>query len=87
VLRLRDHQNKFKNPDEDDCSFFTNTRTGQRIPTRGFQNKIQGRTIGKTERSEQTSEESLGKRKVHYDLRQLLVNSRKDIVPVASRRI
>jgi hypothetical protein len=30
---LRDHQNKFSNPDEDDCSFFTNTRTGQRFPT------------------------------------------------------
>ena len=35
---LIDHQNKFKNPDEDDCSFFKDTRTGQRFPTRGFQN-------------------------------------------------
>jgi hypothetical protein len=37
---LRDHQNKFKNPDEDDCSFFKDTRTGQRFPTRGSQNEI-----------------------------------------------
>ena len=37
---LKDHQNKNSNPDEDDCSFFTNTKTGQRILTRGFQTKI-----------------------------------------------
>jgi len=54
---LKDHQNKFSNQDEDDRSFFTNTRTGQRIPTRGLQNGNQGRTL------ERPSEESLGKRK------------------------
>jgi hypothetical protein len=47
---LEDHQNKFANPDEDDCSYVTNTRTGQRFPTRGFQNKNQGRTLRKTVR-------------------------------------
>jgi hypothetical protein len=60
---LQDHRNKLSNLDEDECSYVTKTRTGQRIPTRGFQNKIQGRTLGKTERSELPSEESLGKRK------------------------
>ncbi len=60
---LQDHQNRFSNLDEDECSYATKTRTGQRIPTRGFQNRTQGRTLGKTERSELTSEESLGKRK------------------------
>jgi hypothetical protein len=60
---LKDHQNKISNQDEDDRSFFTNTRTGQRFPTRGSQDEIQGRTLGKTERSELPSEESLGKRK------------------------
>jgi hypothetical protein len=60
---LQDHQNRFSNLDEDECSYVTKTRTGQRIPTRGFQNRTQGRTLGKTERSELPSEESLGKRK------------------------
>jgi hypothetical protein len=78
---LRDHQNKFKNQDEDECSYVTNTRTGQRIPTRGLQNGNQGRTL------EKPSEKSLGKEQVILYLSQLLVNSRKDIVPVASRRI
>jgi hypothetical protein len=63
---LRDHQNKFSNPDEDDCSFFTNTRTGQRFPTRGFQNRKPGRTFGKTVRIQLPSEESLGKRKGQF---------------------
>ena len=54
---LKDHQNKISNQDEDDRSFFTNTRTGQRIPTRGLQNGNQGRTL------ERPSEKSLGKRK------------------------
>jgi hypothetical protein len=56
---LRDHQNKFKNQDEDECSYVTNTRTGQRIPTRGLQNGNQGRTL------EKPSEKSLGKRTGH----------------------
>ncbi len=60
---LQDHQNRFLNLDEDECSYVTKTRTGQRIPNRGFQNRTQGRTLGKTERSELPSEESLGKRK------------------------
>ncbi len=54
---LKVHQNTFSNQDEDDRSFFTNTRTGQRLPTRGLQNGNQGRTL------ERPSEESLGKRK------------------------
>jgi hypothetical protein len=54
---LKVHQNTISNQDEDDRSFFTNTRTGQRIPTRGLQNGNQGRTL------ERPSEESLGKRK------------------------
>jgi hypothetical protein len=60
---LRDHQNTFSNQDEDDHSFFTNTRNGQRFPTRGFQDGNQGRTIGKTVRFQLPSKESLGKRK------------------------
>jgi hypothetical protein len=60
---LKDHHNRFSNLDEDECSYVTKTRTGQRIPTRGFLNKIQGRTLGKTEKSELPNEESLGKRK------------------------
>jgi hypothetical protein len=60
---LQDHQNRFSNLDEDECSYVTKTRNGQRIPTREFQNRTQGRTLGKTERSELPSEESLGKRK------------------------
>jgi hypothetical protein len=44
---LRDHQNKISNPNEDDCLFFTNTRTEQRFPTRGLQDGNQGRTLGK----------------------------------------
>jgi hypothetical protein len=62
---LKDHQNKFSNQDEEECSYVTNTGTGQRIPTRGFQDGNQGRTLGKTERFELPSEESLGKRKGH----------------------
>jgi hypothetical protein len=54
---LKVHQNTFSNQDEDNRSFFTNTRTGQRIPTRGLQNGNQGRTL------ERPSEKSLGKRK------------------------
>ena len=42
---LREHQNRFTDQDEDDRSFFTNTRTGQRIPTRGLKNRNQGRTL------------------------------------------
>jgi hypothetical protein len=42
---LQDHQNKLSNLDEDECSYVIKTRTGHRIPTRGFQNKIQGRTL------------------------------------------
>ncbi len=38
---LKDHQSKNSNPDEDDCSFFTDTRTGQRFPTRGFKDRNQ----------------------------------------------
>jgi hypothetical protein len=60
---LKDHQNTFSNPDEDDCSFFTNTRNGQGFPTRGFQDGNQGRTLGKTVRFQLPSKESLGKRK------------------------
>jgi hypothetical protein len=56
---LQDHQNKFSNQDEDECSYVTNTRTGQRIPTRGLQNGNQGRTL------EKPSEKSLGKRTGH----------------------
>jgi hypothetical protein len=59
---LRVHQNTFSNQDEDDCSFFTNTRTGQRFLTRGLQNGNQGRTLEKTERFQLPSEESLGTR-------------------------
>ena len=84
---LKDHQSKNSNPDEDDCSFFKDTRTGQRFPTRGSQDGNQGRTLEKTVRFQLSSEKSLGKRKVIHDLRQLLVNSRKDIVPVARRCI
>jgi hypothetical protein len=54
---LKDHQNKISNQDEDKCSYVTNTRTGQRIPTRGLQKGNQGRTL------ERPSEKSLGKRK------------------------
>jgi hypothetical protein len=54
---LKDHQNKISNQDEDECSYVTNTRTGQRIPTRGLKNGNQGRTL------EGPSEKSLGKRK------------------------
>ena len=61
---LKDHQNKFSNQDEDECSYVTNTRTGQRIPTRGFQDGNQGRTLGKTERFQLPSKKSLGKRNV-----------------------
>jgi hypothetical protein len=53
---LQDHQNKSSNQDEDDRSFFTNTKTGQRFLTRGLQNGNQGRTL------EKPSEKSLGKR-------------------------
>ncbi len=59
---LRDHQNKFTNPDEIKCSYVTNTRTGQRFPTRGFQNGNQERTLRKTERFKLPSKKSLGKR-------------------------
>jgi hypothetical protein len=52
------HQNKFTNPDEDDCSYVTKTRTGQRFQTRGFQNKNQGRTLRKTVRFQLASEKS-----------------------------
>ena len=55
---LREHQNRFTDQDEDDRSFFTNTRTGQRIPTRGLKDGNQGRTLEKNV----TSEEPLGKR-------------------------
>jgi hypothetical protein len=54
---LKDHQNKISNQDEDECSNVTNTRTGQRIPTRGLKNGNQGRTL------EIQSEKFLGKRK------------------------
>jgi hypothetical protein len=54
---LKDHQNKISNQDEDECSYVTNTRTGQRIPTQGLKNGNQGRTL------ERPSEKSLGKRK------------------------
>ncbi len=59
---LEDHQNKFTNPDEDDCSYVTNTRTGQRFQIRGFQNKNQGRTLRKTVRFQLPSKKSLRKR-------------------------
>ena len=42
---LKDHQNKISNQDEDECSYVTNTRTGQRIPTRGLKKGNQGRTL------------------------------------------
>jgi hypothetical protein len=42
------HQDKFTNLDEDECSYVTNTRTGQRIQTRGFQDGNQGRTLEKS---------------------------------------
>jgi hypothetical protein len=54
---LKDHQNKISIQDEDECSYVTNTRTGQRIPTRGLKNGNQGRTL------EIPSEKFLGKRK------------------------
>jgi hypothetical protein len=56
------HQNKFTNPDEDDCSYITNTRTGQRFQTRGSQDRNQGRMLRKTVRFQFSSEKSLGKR-------------------------
>jgi hypothetical protein len=59
---LADHQDKFTNPDEDNCSFVTNTRTGQRFPTRGFQNGNQGKTQTSTEKFQLSSKKSLGKR-------------------------
>ncbi len=38
---LRDHQNKFKNQDENDGSFFKDTRTGQKISKpEGFKTEI-----------------------------------------------
>jgi hypothetical protein len=55
VLRLRDHRHKYKNLDVNDRSFFTNTRTGQRFPTRGFQNGNQGRTLTLTEKFQMSS--------------------------------
>ena len=61
---LKDHQNKISNQDEDECSYVTNTRTGQRFPTRGFQDGNQGRTLGKTKRFQLPSRKSLGKRNV-----------------------
>ncbi len=48
--------------DDDECSYVTNTRTGQRFPTRGFQNKNQGRTLTPTEKFQLSSEKSLGRR-------------------------
>jgi hypothetical protein len=54
---LKDHQNKISIQDEDECSYVTNTRTGQRIPTRGLKNGNQGRTL------EIPSERFLRKRK------------------------
>ena len=59
---LKDHQNKFKNLDEDDCSYVTNTRTGQRFPTRGFQNGNQGRTLTLTKKFQMSSEKILRKK-------------------------
>jgi hypothetical protein len=44
-----DHRNKFKNLDVNDCSFFS-YKNWTKIPTRGFQDGNQGRTLGKTER-------------------------------------
>jgi hypothetical protein len=61
---LEDHQNKFTNLDEDDCSYVTNTSTGQRFQTRGFQGGNQGRTLRKTVRFQLSSEKSLGKRAI-----------------------
>jgi hypothetical protein len=84
---LGDHQNKLTNPDEDDCSYVTKTITGQRFQTRGFQAGKQGRTLGKNVRFQLTSGKSLGKRKGQIRPSKLQVNSRKDIVPVASKRI
>ncbi len=56
---------KNSNPDEDDCSFFKDTRSGQRFPTRGSQDENQGRTLEKTVRFQLPSKKSLGKRKGH----------------------
>jgi hypothetical protein len=35
-----DHRNKFKNLDVNDCSFFTDTKTGQRFQPEGFKTEI-----------------------------------------------
>jgi hypothetical protein len=59
---LEDHQTKFTNLDEDDWSYVTNTRTGQRFQTRGFQDRNQGRRLTSTEKFQLSSEKSLGKR-------------------------
>jgi hypothetical protein len=42
-------------PNEDECSYVTNTRTGQRIPTRGLQNGNQGRTLERILRKKKRS--------------------------------
>jgi hypothetical protein len=55
---LKVHHNKFTDLDEDDCSYVTNTKTGQRFPTRGFQNGNQG----KTEKFQLSSDNTFGKR-------------------------
>jgi hypothetical protein len=48
--------------DDEYIHYVENTRTGQKFPTRGFQNGNQGRTLTLTEKFQLSSEKSLGRR-------------------------